>query len=365
MSARVYRLGGASIGPALLAVILAAGAGNALARPAAPIEFASAGAIAQETPRAAARAGGATKAQPRVTYRYPDQPDVEYGQGAPRAVSSEAGPIDLRGELGAAVRELGRPAPAIQPVSMAAPKAAPSRPEWLERERVGAPYEAHGKVYVPTPEPGFSEKGLAGQYSPDFAGRATATGEAYNPDVLTGAHPTLPLPSLVQVTNLENGREVIVRINDRGPFEGGRMVNVSPRTAEVLGFGPDGSAQVHVRYLGPAPKRVGQDGAMRATPRPQPAVQRTAAPAAVSAGASQNSDGFIVQIGAFGAEENARRARAQAASLGPVQIDAGQSAGRPVHRVRVGPFADRAAADAARENAAALGFANAIVSVAP
>src|SRR5690606_21466774 len=111
---------------------------------------------------------------------------------------------------------------------------------------------------------------------------------------LTAAHPTLPIPSLVQVTNLENGREIIVRVNDRGPFVGERLIDLSRRSAEVLGFEQQGQAPVHVRYLGPAPRRGTSDAAQTA-PAPQasreaeegPSSLRPASAAAAPAGERQ------------------------------------------------------------------------------
>src|SRR5690606_4252839 len=103
-------------------------------------------------------------------------------------------------------------------------------------------------------------------YGPNFHGLRTATGEVYDQEGLTAAHPTLPLNSLVQVTNLENGREIIVRVNDRGPFVGERLIDLTRAGAELLGYERAGHARVHVRYLGPAPRRVNADGVSAPAP---------------------------------------------------------------------------------------------------
>jgi len=117
---------------------------------------------------------------------------------------------------------------------------------------VGVAYNVAGKTYVPTESPRFSQVGLASWYGDAFHGRLTANGEVYDVNGLTAAHPTFPLPSYARVTDLENGRSIIVRINDRGPFASGRIIDVSERVAGILGFQGDGTAKVKVDYVGPA-----------------------------------------------------------------------------------------------------------------
>ncbi len=119
--------------------------------------------------------------------------------------------------------------------------------------KIGKPYHINGVRYVPRHDPNYAENGKASWYGDAFHGKKTANGEIYDMYALTAAHRTLPLPSLVVVTNLENGRKVIVRINDRGPFKKGRIIDVSSRVAEELGFRQQGTADVEVTYLGPAP----------------------------------------------------------------------------------------------------------------
>ena len=120
------------------------------------------------------------------------------------------------------------------------------------RALVGDPYRVAGKTYVPTDNPRYSETGLASWYGAAFHGRLTANGEVYDVNGLTAAHPTLPLPSYVRVTNLENGRSMIVRVNDRGPFAHDRIIDVSEKVAGMLGFEDEGTAHVRVDYMGPA-----------------------------------------------------------------------------------------------------------------
>jgi len=120
------------------------------------------------------------------------------------------------------------------------------------RYMVGKPYRVSGRTYVPRENPNYSATGLASWYGSAFHGRRTANGEVYDMHDLTAAHPTLPLPSYVRVTNLSNGRSVVVRVNDRGPFKRNRVIDVSSTVAEVLDFKRIGTARVKVDYVGPA-----------------------------------------------------------------------------------------------------------------
>ncbi len=121
------------------------------------------------------------------------------------------------------------------------------------RAMVGSRYKVAGRWYTPTENTSYDETGTASWYGPNFHGRLTANGEIFDQFHLSGAHTTLPLPSYVRVQNLANGRSVVVRLNDRGPFAHNRLIDVSKRTAEVLGFIEAGTAQVRVTYLGRAP----------------------------------------------------------------------------------------------------------------
>ena len=342
---------------------LCAFAGNAAAQ--APIQYAGQGAQA-----------------PVQTASLPDRlagaDDNSYGYGQPQRRQSAGPVIDLR-------RTNTAPA-AMEPQAQMAGEAG-AQP-WLERERVGPPYEANGRWYVPTPEPGYEQVGEGSWYGPNFHGLRTASGETYDQEGLTAAHPTLPLNSLVQVTNLENGREIIVRVNDRGPFVGERLIDLTRAGAEILGFERAGHARVHVRYLGPAPRRVNAEGMSapaRAAPIPasparrqddlaggpmsllpeaaapapqwrEPVVQNAAyAPAAPGA--------YVVQVGAFSDPANAQRVRAVVEAAGPVEVDVRRAAsGAELFRVRVGPFASAHEADAARRALAGMGYPEAVIA---
>jgi rare lipoprotein A len=116
-----------------------------------------------------------------------------------------------------------------------------------------APYEVNGVWYRPREEPRYDAVGIAGWYGPQYRNHHTADGELFDMDRPSAAHTTLPLPCIVEVTNLENGRRLRVRVNDRGPFVPGRILDLSRRAAIDLGVYQKGSARVRVRYLGPAP----------------------------------------------------------------------------------------------------------------
>lgn len=293
--------------------------------------------------------------------------DQDYSYGAsPRARA----PLDLRQSpstasrpavieralalRGRSVADESEASAAPQPNVAAAQTA--ERPGWLEQERVGAPYQAHGAWFVPAAEPGYSETGVASWYGDKFHGRPTASGEVFDQTALSAAHPTLPLPSLVQVTNLATGAEVIVRVNDRGPFTQGRIIDVSRRAAEVLGFVGAGEARVHVRYLGPAPRRVGD--VSEAGPQPAP---RATAPTQRAAQHAAGEGRYVVQVGAFGAAANATRAQQRVRAAGAARIEVSRAGARTVHKVQVGPWASRAEAEAAQRRIADLGFDDALI----
>jgi len=133
--------------------------------------------------------------------------------------------------------------------------------------RVGAPYVVAGRVYVPEDNPSYRADGLASWYGEDFHGRTTANGEVFDLNGISAAHPTLPLPCYARVTDLSNGRSIIVRVNDRGPYHGDRIIDVSVRTAQLLGFQTSGTAWVRVEYVGRAPLAGSDDRVLAATLR--------------------------------------------------------------------------------------------------
>src|SRR6476620_10174939 len=133
--------------------------------------------------------------------------------------------------------------------------------------RVGKPYTVAGRVYVPEEDPNYRAEGMASWYGNDFHGRLTANGEVFDMASLTAAHPTLPIPSYARVTNVRNGKSLIVRVNDRGPYHGNRLIDVSNKAAELLEFKANGVAQVRVEYVGRAPLEGSDDRQLLATLR--------------------------------------------------------------------------------------------------
>lgn len=364
-----------------LGLLVFAGAASAQR---APIVYAGQGGVQTQTADASARLEGGS--------------DNSYGYGSGSRRRGGA-VIDLRRPANGAARvtpvadQQETPLPIDPPAQADDEDAEEGAQPWLERERVGPPYEANGQWYVPTPEPGYSQTGTASWYGPQFHGQRTASGETFDETALTAAHPTLPIPSLVQVTNLENGREVIVRVNDRGPFVGGRLIDLSRGAAQVLGFEAAGHARVNVRYLGPAPRRVNADGSQAPASAPSPAPVAPATveeegprsllpPSSVQpetelAGAPVENErplapvftapaasgGYFVQVGAFSDLSNAHRVRDAVGAAGPVVVDVRRSAsGAELFRVRVGPWNTAAEADEARRELASMGYGETIVA---
>src|SRR6266704_2409162 len=148
--------------------------------------------------------------------------------------------------------------------------------------KIGQPYELNGHTYVPAEDPNYRTEGMASWYGPDFHGKPTANGEIFDMNGISAAHPTLPMPSYLRVTNLANGRSIIVRINDRGPYARERVTDLSVGAARALGFYEQGLARVRVEYVGRAPLGGSDDRMLLATlryggPAPTPSLARVAA----------------------------------------------------------------------------------------
>lgn len=129
----------------------------------------------------------------------------------------------------------------------------PHPPRGGGRYMVGKPYSVRGQTYTPADQPDYVATGIASWYGADFHGRRTANGEIFSANAISGAHPTLPLPSYVRVTNLSNGSSMLVRLNDRGPYVSGRIIDLSYKAAATLGIIGHGTGEVQVEYVGPAP----------------------------------------------------------------------------------------------------------------
>jgi rare lipoprotein A len=238
------------------------------------------------------------------------------------------------------------------------------------RYKVGAPYQAGGVWYVPAEQPNYDEVGLASWYGDQFNGKPTANGEMFDMNGISAAHATLPMPCIVEVTNLENGKTLQVRMNDRGPFHPGRIIDLSRAAAQQLGYFNKGTTQVRVRYVGPAqlngmdaPTTIAANHMHALLPlMPIAPAAALPTPAATSPGVVTTArSGFAVQAGAFSDRGNAERVAARLATAGRTNIQTLDRAGSTLYRVTVGSWASAEEAGTAREQVVSLGFAQAQV----
>lgn len=274
--------------------------------------------------------------------------------------------------------------------------------------KVGNPYYIMGTQYHPQESFDLSETGIASWYGPGFHGKQTANGEIYNQDDLTAAHRTLQMPSLVRVTNLDNGRSIVLRVNDRGPYSKGRVIDVSSKAADLLGFKAKGTAKVRVDVLPEESRRIAEDARMgvdtrgyevainsrgklevspsqTAYPSEQPvtsvkvaSVEREALPPVtghvsgdgrfmpdpvVVQGPIPARTNIFIQAGSFGEQANAQRLTSQLSGYGQSQIVPATVNGKQFYRVRLGPFADVAQADQALAQVMANGSPQAKIIV--
>jgi len=274
--------------------------------------------------------------------------------------------------------------------------------------KVGAPYQIDGVWYYPAVDYNYDETGVASWYGPDFDGKDTALGDVYDMNDLTAAHRTLPMPSMVRVTNLDNGRVLALRVNDRGPYAKGRILDVSRRGAQLLGFDGNGTARVRVQVMAEESRQMaalaqaGQPvalapgetkpqaaptaavvaqplaplpGIAAALPRPAavkpgPAVaappQLAAAPIVPDGRVSQvavHPTHLYIQAGAFTNQSNAARLRAKLSPLGSTSITPISVDGQRFFRVRLGPIATVDQADAMLDRVVGTGVAQARIVV--
>jgi len=271
----------------------------------------------------------------------------------------------------------------------ATPPADPSRPDLGDRYKVGDPYQINGIWYYPAEDDDYVEEGIASWYGPGFHGRDTANGATFDENLVSAAHRTLPMPSMVRVTNLENGRSIRVVVNDRGPFAHSRIIDMSRRGAQLLGFETQGTALVRVEFLVEESRQLaaiingetyvagasevsqlpeaaptlavdGEDldappGVAISSPPPEEPrrqigavdVERAPVEAPVLDESVQQIPvdpvtSVFIQAGAFGQYHNANRARVLLSSYGPVVVEEITRSDTPLFRVRLGPFEDRA-----------------------
>jgi rare lipoprotein A len=256
--------------------------------------------------------------------------------------------------------------------------------------KVGQPYQVGDIWYYPKEQPDYDETGVASWYGPEFGNHRTANGERFNPDGLTAAHRTLPMPVNVRVTNLDNGKSIVVRVNDRGPFARGRIIDLSAHAAQLLGFYAQGTAKVRVTFLARADLGDGRPPPSETPPEIASAVP--AAPAgkidtsalAIVPGATvappvrladlptpkklpdEPGSSFVnqptgeittvpvpavthlyIQAGAFSTYDNAMRLRDKLTETGEWSISTIDREGHKLYRLRLGPFNDTTSADAA------------------
>jgi rare lipoprotein A len=212
--------------------------------------------------------------------------------------------------------------------------------------KIGKPYQVFGKTYYPADDRGYDQRGIASWYGPGFHALSTANGERYNQDDLTAAHKTLPMPSYVEVENLDNGRKLVVRINDRGPFVDGRIIDLSRKSAQLLGVDRVGTARVRVRRVFPdQPARMPAVTAptiVAAAPPPvaiaDPVVTTVALPPAVPPATGQ-----FIQVAALADPGRIAWLKGYLSAFGPVVT---QASGTGLTRVRLGPYADAETAQA-------------------
>ncbi len=232
--------------------------------------------------------------------------------------------------------------------------------------KVGNPYKIAGEWYKPQAQYNFTQTGTASWYGPNFNGKKTANGEIFNMNEMTAAHKTLQLPSIIRVTNVENGKTVILRVNDRGPYSKGRVLDVSKRAAQELGFIGQGTAKIKLEVLPHESLRVadmarkGQSTrnielsmqhlknqpankavpppVMIASSTPAPSVKPSFQPSAIKA-APSSQGGIFLQAGAFGNQQTAQTLAEALQGYGPSNILSSDLNGRNLYRVRVGPFA--------------------------
>ncbi|MBL8377850.1 MAG: septal ring lytic transglycosylase RlpA family protein [Burkholderiales bacterium] len=306
----------------------------------------------QATPSTAPQQPGAP-AKPAATAPKPKPPaDASSAQGPRRgAYYQDDGPGDT-----------------IPPNLEATPDAVPGDDPPL-RSAANRPYTVFGRTYTPLPaNADLRQRGIGSWYGRKFHGQRTSSGEIYDMFAMTAAHPTLPLPSWVRVTNPANARSVVVKVNDRGPFHSDRIIDLSYTAALKLGYVNQGSALVEVERVrasdvGARPARPAVAAApprsapeqppaapAPAAPPPQPAPQTELPPpkpATVVLSTSTQPDGVYLQLGAFGAAPGAEEFRIKTYQQLPWLTETIYivSSGN-LHRVQLGPYADRAAAQA-------------------
>jgi rare lipoprotein A len=213
----------------------------------------------------------------------------------------------------------------------------PPQPGPIGTYKLGNPYQIDGRWYYPSFDPAYDEIGIASWYGDQFHGLPTANGEVFDKNELTAAHPTMPLPSLVRVTNLANNRTLYLRVNDRGPFVGDRLIDLSQAAARELDFELAGTTRVRVQFLqlADAAGTPPQPSAPHSPSAPLPEVQLVSATPAARCAAG----GRFIQVGAFAEPARAERVAHQLEAALSVPVTTEAASADRLLRVRLGPLA--------------------------
>ena len=218
--------------------------------------------------------------------------------------------------------------------------------------KIGKPYKIKGTWYYPKEDYHYSEVGIASWYGSDFHNKKTANGEKYDMNTLTAAHRTLPLPSVVKVTNLENGRSLVLRVNDRGPYAKNRIIDISKKGAALLGYQTQGTAKVKVEVLEKESKLLKQALLGKELPKNAYTVAQ-AKPSAkkkkTNLHSTPENKQLYVQAGSFSRESLAYDLKNKLSKFGNTKIATAEVNEATFYRVRLGPYADENVANKALE----------------
>lgn len=258
--------------------------------------------------------------------------------------------------------ELENDVPLIEPIDLAAIREVVPRIEPRTQAGNKSPYTINGRTYrVLQDESGYSETGMASWYGRKFHGHLTSNGEKYDMFQLSAAHTTLPIPSYIRVTNLDNGKSVVARVNDRGPFHPGRIVDMSYAGAVLLGYANKGTARVRVESIVPGREQVSQVPAAPA-PVPQPSAPVVYPTASIESVATERQlieedrGAEYLQIGAFATENSARNLQGRLQTMTSMDVVIHQenaANGTLLYKVRVGPLANETEVQALQDAVAA------------
>ena len=232
-------------------------------------------------------------------------------------------------------------------------------------QKTGKPYKIAGRWYYPlSSADGYNETGTASWYGTKFHGKKTANGERYDMYAMSAAHKTLPLPTMVRVTDLDNGRSVVVRVNDRGPFVKSRVIDLSYAAAKTLGYDNAGTAHVRVEALSNSMAASNSGNRVRSVPSHPRTKIKTPSPVATIMNAPSRHGAMYIQLGAFSSQVNANRLKRELEGDYPsVAIYAINGGYAEIYRVRIGPYDDEKNIETNVLSLQQQGYTNAIVVI--